>query len=146
MSISKTDKAICIIKNKYKNKWKYAAFNYLDWFKNVTIDLFELVKDEGMGCFNVPIESEHYDDLYKKYGISFDSVATDIIYETMIYHLRMSDGDYVEKILYGKNIYDEDYITDYFDNEKYDHITKICIQNKNAFMKLFKIFFFQLWD
>ena len=64
----------------------------------------------------------------------------------MIFHLHMMDKDYVEKKLYGSNIYDADY--DFRNRSIEDHkrIYSVMRQNKNAFMKLFSLFYYDLWD
>lgn len=54
--------------------------------------------------------------------------------------------DYVEKLLYGKNVYDDDYIPTCRSFDEYKRISSIMNQNKNAFMKLFNIFFWELYD
>ena len=64
----------------------------------------------------------------------------------VIFHLEMMDEDYVEKLLYGKNVYDDDYIPTCRSFNEYKRISSIMNQNKNAFMKLFDIFFWELWD
>ena len=76
----------------------------------------------------------------------FDEYETNMILDTMIYHLEMMDEDYVEKAVYGKNIYDDDY--NFMDSslEKRHRIDSIMNHNKDAFMKLFNVFFWQLWD
>ena len=58
----------------------------------------------------------------------------------------MMDEDYVEKKLYGNNIYDEDYDADCRNMEDYKRISFVMIQNKDAFMKLFSLFYYDLWD
>lgn len=97
------------------------------------------------GLFNVP---EEYRDIYNKYF--FDEEETDAIIDTMIYHLEMMDEDNVEKILYGMNIYDDEYsIEEYLNTitpERMKNISNVMNQNKEAFMKLFNLFFWDLWD
>ena len=54
--------------------------------------------------FNVP---EEYMNDYNK--LFFNEEETDMFIDTMLSRLEMIDEDAVEKILYGKNIYDDDY-------------------------------------
>lgn len=95
------------------------------------------------GLFNVP---EEYRDIYDK--LFFDDDETDIIIDMMLFHLEMLDEDHVEKILYGKNIYDDDYEINENINmfERYKRIYSVMNQNKEAFMKLFNLFFWDLYD
>lgn len=85
---------------------------------------------------------EEYRDVFNKYF--FDEKETDTIIDTMIFHLEMMDEDYVEKLLYGKNIYDDDYDPTECTIEKCKYINSVMDQNKNAFMKLFSMFFWRL--
>ena len=93
------------------------------------------------GLFNVP---EEYRNILNKHF--FDEEETDIIIEMMIFHLEMMNKDYVEKLLYGKNIYDDDYEIAEDTFERCKRISSIMNQNKDAFMKLFNLFFWDLWD
>ena len=56
------------------------------------------------------------------------------------------DEDNVEKLLYGKNVYDDDYNFKEYTMERCKRISLVMNQNKEAFMKLFNLFFWQLWD
>lgn len=103
-----------------------------------------ILKDynENRHClFNVPAE---YRDIFRK--LHFDDDETAAIIETMIFHLKMMDEDYVEKKLYGKNVYDDDYDVSVYTIDRCKRISAIMEQNKKAFMKLFDIFFWDLWD
>lgn len=92
--------------------------------------------------FNVP---EEYRESFGK--LIFDGSETNDIIDTMIFHLEMMDEDYVEKVLYGKNIYDDDYdFKKDFSIEKTKRVWSVVDQNKEAFMRLFNLFFWQLWD
>ena len=92
--------------------------------------------------FNVP---EEYRDVFNK--INFNDDETCAIIDTMLFHLEMMDEDHVEKVLYGKNVYDDDYdISKDFSVEKALRVYNIMNQNKKAFMKLFDMFFWELWD
>lgn len=116
------------------------------WNMNlIFIDRYKVIlKDynENRHClFNVP---EEYRDVFGK--LHFDDDETAAIIETMIFHLKMMDEDYVEKKLYGKNVYDDDYDVSVWTLDRCKRISAIMEQNKKAFMKLFDIFFWDLWD
>lgn len=91
--------------------------------------------------FNVP---EEYRDIFNKWH--FNDVETNVIIDTMIFHLEMMNEDHVEKMLYGKNVYDDDYDPKDYNIDKCKHISSIVDQNKNTFMELFNTFFWDLWD
>lgn len=104
--------------------------------------ILKYYKENHWGLFNVPNE---YKDTFNK--LHFNEEETDMIIETMIFHLEMMDDEYVEKKLYGKNIYDDDYdFKKDFSIDKCRHVAEIVNQNKNLFMKLFSTFFWELWD
>ena len=101
----------------------------------------------GHSLFSIPTQSEHYDELLKKFPEGhLDEEHTELIYRTMMYHLQMMDEDYVEKILYGNNVCDDDYEIGCRSIEDYKRINSVMEQNKDAFMKLFSLFYFHLWD
>lgn len=103
--------------------------------------------NHGNALLNLPQESEYYNELLKKFPERcFDEENTKLIYQTMIFHLQMMDEDYVEKILYGNNVYDDNYEVGCRSIEDYKRIYSVMRQNKNAFMKLFSLFYFDLWD
>lgn len=146
----------CSLKYKFKElywnlkyAWRRAWYGYDD--RNVfNMDAMfvekykEILKDykKHHNCyFNVPAE---YKDVFNKEY--FDEEETYMIIDMLIFHLEMMDEDFVEKKLYGKNIYDDDYnVNTDFSVEKAIHVAKIVDQNKNLFMKLFNIFFWDLW-
>ena len=111
--------------------------NFIERYKTI----LKYYREHHMGLFNVP---EEYEDTFNK--LHFNEEETNAIIDTMIYHLEMMDEDHVEKVLYGKNIYDDDYEIAENMFEKYKHIYSIMNQNKDAFMKLFNIFFWNLWS
>ena len=76
----------------------------------------------------------------------FDEESTELIYQTMIFHLKMMDEFYVEKKLYGSNAYDDNYEVGCRSIEDRKRIYSVMRQNKNAFMKLFSLFYYDLWD
>jgi hypothetical protein len=49
----------------------------------------------------------------------------------------MSNPDYVEERLYDGEA---------LNNEEIKRVHKIAEQNKDSFMELFRLFFYQLWD
>ena len=98
--------------------WRRAWIGYddidiFDCFERFRVRMIKILEDfikYGNGLLPLPKEINCYNELLKKYpeGI-FDEETTNLIYSTMIFHLKMMDRDYVEKILYGNNINDEDY-------------------------------------
>ena len=115
--------------------------NYDSIFRIRTIEIFKQLKKDRLSLFNMP---EEYRDSFN--SLFLTSEQTDMVLDIMIYHLQMMDEDYVEKVLYGKNIYDDDYDFDCRTIDDYKHISNIMKQNKEAFMKLFNLFFYELWD
>lgn len=140
-----------------KYAWQRAWYGYdcMDWIEMFACfterykSLLKEYKENHYGLFNVP---EEYRDVFNKYF--FDEVETDVIIDTMIYHLEMMNEDYVEKLLYGKNTNDYsleniEEFNEYLKNntiEKMKCISSIVNQNKEAFMELFNLFFYDLWD
>lgn len=122
-------------------------FECFEMFRRRMIRILEDFIKHGHGLLNLPQESEHYDELLKRFPKGyFDEKNTELIYQTMIFHLQMMDEDYVEKILYGSNVYDDDYQIGCRSIEDRKRISSVIRQNKNAFMKLFSLFYFDLWD
>ena len=135
--------------------WRRAWFGYDDvdmfecfeMFRRRMIRILEDFIKHGHSLFSIPTQSEHYDELLKRFpDMVFDEEHTELIYRTMIFHLQMMDEDYVEKILYGNNVYDDDYEIGCRSIEDYKRINSVMQQNKDAFMKLFSLFYFHLWD
>lgn len=152
------DNKKCSLKWKLKNlkwelryAWKRAWDGYDDMDMIEMFDCFierykDILKDYKKyhhGLFTVPQE---YRDSFNK--LYFDEEETDIIIDMMIYHLEMMDENHVEKILYGKNVYDDDYeiLKGKELIDKVKRIGSVMEQNKNSFMELFSLFFYQLWD
>ena len=122
-------------------------FECFEMFRRRMIRILEDFINHGNGLLNLPQESEHYKELLKKFSEGyFDEENTELVYQTMIFHLQMMDENYVEKKLYGNNIYDDDYEVDYRSIGDYKRIYSVMRQNKDAFMKLFSLFYFDLWD
>ena len=93
------------------------------------------------------VTHEHYNELLKIFHKGyFDEESTELIYKTMIFHLQMMDECFVEKVLFGNNVYDDDYEIGCRSIEERKRISSVIRQNKNAFMKLFSLFYFDLWD
>ena len=122
-------------------------FECFEMFRRRMIRILEDFINHGNGLLNLPQESERYKELLKKFSEGyFDDENTKLIYRTMIFHLQMMDENYVEKKLYGNNIYDDDYEVNYRSIGDYKRIYSVMRQNKDAFMKLFSLFYYDLWD
>ena len=122
-------------------------FECFEMFRRRMIRILEDFIKHGHAYLTIPTQSEHYNELLKKFPKGyFDEEHTELIYRTMIYHLQMMDEDFVEKILYGNNVYDDDYEIGCRSIEDHKRINSVMEQNKNAFMKLFSLFYFHLWD
>lgn len=114
-------------------------YNFIERYKVV----LQRYRTHNIGLFNVPIE---YRDVFNK--IHFNEEETNAIIDTMIYHLEMMDEDHVEKVLYGKNVHDDESVEEYVERytlDKMKRVSSVINQNKEAFMKLFNIFFWDLW-
>ena len=68
------------------------------------------------------------------------------VLDTLIFHLRMMDEDYVEKELFGSNVEDDDYVVGSRTIEEYQRISEVQNQNKDLALDLLKTFWWQLWD
>ena len=122
-------------------------FEFFEMFRRRMIRILEEFIKHGHGLPNLPQESEHYNELLKRFPKGhFDEEHTELIYQIMIFHLQMMDEDYVEKKLYGNNVYDDDYEIGCRSIEDRKRIYSVMQQNKNAFMKLFSLFYYALWD
>lgn len=135
----------------WRRAWRgYDDLDMFECFEVFRRRMIKILRDfitYGSGLLNIPQESEHYNELLIKFPEGyFDDESTKIIYQTMIFHLHMMDEDYVEKKLYGKNVYDDDYEIGCRSMEEHKRISSIMMQNKNAFMKLFSLFYYDLWD
>lgn len=105
-------------------------------------EILKYFRKHHHGLFNIPLEYQQ--DFNNR--LHFNEEETDAIIDMMIYHLEMMDEDNVEKVVYGTNVYDDDYDFTNYTLYKCKRINSIMQQNKKAFMKLFDLFFFQLWD
>lgn len=122
-------------------------FECFEMFRRRMIRILEDFINHGHAYLTIPTQSEHYDELLKRFPKGhFDEEHTEIIYRTMIYHLQMMDENYAEKKLYGSNVYDDDYQIGCRSIEDIKRINSVMEHNKNAFMKLFSLFYYHLWD
>lgn len=122
-------------------------FECFEMFRRRMIKILEDFIKHGHSLFPIPTQSEHYDELLKRFPEGhLDEEYTELIYRTMMYHLQMMDEDYVEKKLYGNNVYDDNYEIGCRSIEDHKRIYSVMEQNKDAFMKLFSLFYFHLWD
>lgn len=119
------------------------SFNFQKWMINV---LEEFNKYHEC-LFWVPEESEHYEELGRTDGNRrcFSEGETKAIISTMIWHLKMMDADFCEKVLFGSCIYDDDYEIGCRSVEEGKRMSSVVKQNKKCFMKLFDLFFWDLW-
>lgn len=156
-NIKKKSKPIYFLKELYwelryawHRVWKgYDDVDVCECFEMFRIRMIRILEDfikNGDSLFTIPKQSEHYNELLKKYPKGyFDKETTNIIYQTMIYHLQMMNEDNVEKTLYENNVYDDNYQINCHNIEDYNRINSIMEQNKEAFMKLFSLFYYHLW-
>lgn len=122
-------------------------FECFEMFRRRMIRILNDFIKHGNSLLTIPNQSEHYNELLKRFPEGyFDEKHTEIIYRTMIYHLQMMDEDYVEKKLYRNNVYDDDYQIGCRSREDIKKINSVMQQNKDAFMKLFSLFYYHLWD
>ena len=122
-------------------------FECFEMFRRRMIRILEDFISHGHAYLTIPTQSEHYNELLKRFPKGhFDEESTELIYQTMIFHLHMMDEDYVEKMLYGNNVYDDDYEIGCRSIEDHKRIYSVMEQNKDAFMKLFSLFYYDLWD
>lgn len=122
-------------------------FECFEMFRRRMIRILEDFIKHGNSLFVIPAQSEHYNELFKIFPEGyFDEEHTELIYRTMIYHLQMMNEGYVEKVLYGSNVYDDDYKFGCRTTNDNKRICSVTEQNKDAFMKLFSLFYFHLWD
>lgn len=126
------------------------VFDISTRFQNRMIDILNVFLKNHHGLFWVPIKSEYYEKLGHLDEISglrvFTEEETNIIIETMIYHLKMMDQDYVEKVLFGLNICDEDYDSSSRTGSDWKILNSIIRENKDCFIELFDLFYYDLWD
>lgn len=109
------------------------------------IVLLDKFKKNNIGLWICPegYELGKYEELTRTYILTSEQI--DIIIDTMIYHFKMSNEDYCEKVLYGKNIYDDDYDAKCRNIDDYKRISRITKQNLDLGMDLLKMFITDLW-
>ena len=100
----------------------------------------EALRNEDFRMWAVP---EQYINDFENKWLSNEQVEN--ILDTMLFHLEMMDDNYVEKLLYKENILEIGYSCNRTENE-YMRIYAIRNQNKDAFMKLFNLFYWDLCD
>ena len=105
------------------------------------IILLTELRNTHYGLFNVP---EKYRGMFDK--TYFNENQTDTIIDTMIYHLKMSNREYVEKVLYGKEVFEFNELNSTERNNMYKRAYAIATQNKDLAFDLIKDFFWELWD
>ena len=127
------------------------VFDFNSNFNEKIIEILKHLKKYREGRWWVPDEYEkiikgtEYLPVAGKEIFSEDQV--DAILDTMIFHFKMCDEDYVIEKLYGHKIADAPMINDKFlINYDYKKIGKIIKQNQDAALKLFVLLFDNLWD
>lgn len=136
----------------FQRAWKgydsVDVFECFEMFRVRMINILERFKETHMGLWWVPQDTEHYEYLGHLDECAnrrcFNNEETDTIIDAMIWHLKMMDEDFVEKQLYGDCVYDENYR--FKSIEEMKRISNVMCQNKEAFMKLFNMFYYDLWD
>lgn len=139
------------LKYAWRRAWRgYNDVDFFECFEMFRRRMIRILEDfihHGHAYLTVPNQSEHYNELLKRFPEGyFDEEHTELIYRTMIYHLQMMDEDYVEKKLYENNVYDNNYEVGCRSIEDIKKINSVMEHNKNAFMKLFLLFYYHLWD
>lgn len=128
--------------------WKRAWYGYddreifamNDMFRDRYINILKDYNKHRHCVWNIP---EEYRDVLGEFF--FTDEQTDVIIDMMIFYLQMTDEDYVEKYIYGKNCFDDDFDFDKeFDVKKISTACEIAHQNKELFMEMFNVFFWQL--
>ena len=137
----------------WKRAWKgyddVDVFAISDRFRDRMILTLTEFKENNYCLFWVPQDSEYYDELgsieLPFTRRCFNKDDTDLIISMMIWHLKMMDADFVEKQIFGANIEDDDYDYRKRTMEDYRRIDNVVRQNKKAFMKLFYLFYDNLY-
>ena len=76
----------------------------------------------------------------------FNEEQIDVIIDTFIFHLRMCNSDYVEKKLFEKNVYDDNYKIGCRTEKENYRIWNVRKQNQDAAIKLLGLLMDELWD
>lgn len=117
------------------------VFDIYGRFQQRMLAVLEDYQIHHTGRFRVPdelVDFELYGEKYIDEVRYFNANETNMIIDTMIWHLKMTDEDFCMKRLYPN----EEKLT----IEQYKRVFKIMEQNKDAFMELFRLFYFNLWD
>ena len=69
-----------------------------------------------------------------------------MIIDMMLWHLRMMDDDFIEKQIFGSCVEDDEYAVGCRNNADRRKILNVMKQNKECFMELFSMFYWDLWD
>lgn len=142
-----------------KYAWRRAWYGYDDRdvfsfdqsFRDKMIVCLKELDKTRSSVFNVPdgyigdvtdIEEDITEYYYNKH---FSNEGTSKIIQEIVECLKMSDEDYVEKQLYGTNIYDKDY---HWMNTREDflRIESVRKENQDKAFDMLKMFWDQLWD
>ena len=115
----------------------YLSASFTEKYKKILSNLLN-----SSYCPQLKIPKEYKGDFDDR--LYYTETESEMIIRTMLHHLEMMDEDYVEKVLYGKNVYDDDYNTEEYTIEKARKIFEVMDQNKEAFMKLFNTFYWEL--
>ena len=119
---------------------KFDVICFDSTFCERTLILLDRLRNFRNIKFHVPKEIESY-ELFGEpdtiHGISFTKEESEVILDMMIYHLKMSDYDYVIDVIqdrYKKHNFD-----------MYRDSIKIAHKNRKEFFYLFDLFFDQLY-
>ncbi len=125
------------------------VFDFFDNFRERTLLCLKDLKIHSVGVWWVPESLENYDKLghldtccNKRY---FNDEETKMIIDTMIYHLKMSDESYVARHLHHNDFFENSCLGEKAYEKSITYYT-IARQNKELFMKLFNLFYYDLWD
>lgn len=124
------------------------VFSFNTQFRDRMIVCLEEIKESKWGLLNVP--NRYKDDdipgIKRNDTGCFTEEETNHILETIIYHLRMSDEDNVEKELYGTNCYDDDYDCHNITIDRIKNIEEERQANQDKAFDLLKMFWNQLYN
>lgn len=120
------------------------VIEFSDNFQARQIAILERMKETMMGMFSVPYQSPYYHELGENDEWEerrfFTEEQTNIILDMMIFHLKMMNEDVVKEEVKKshKNV-------ELHPGELYRLVNRIQLQNKDRFMELFSMFYYQLW-
>ena len=127
------------------------VFDFCFNFEEKIIEILEEYKSRRIAGWWVP---EKYQKQIKNTELSpgfgyeeFSEEQINAILDTMIFHFKMTNEDYVMEKLYGHTIADAPMEGDKFKIDyDYKKIGKITKQNREAALKLFVLMFDNLWN